>query len=321
MLAAATPVHGGLVFAVRPDMLGIGLQTTGVLLVLATLFAERPRENIILGAYACFGLAASIKQLFVVAPLVSTSLLVAAAVRGRLRYQAVARGLALAGLIIATGYGLEEWMTEGRMSQALIRAAGNVVRVHRADWPFVRNIFLALTWKCAGLISLGAAAGIALLLTRPSPWRRLVAGLGAVLVTLAAALEGLQLYSASMAASVSIVIVVLALLALVVPACAICERRAFFGSRVDAALGLYLLGELALMAVLCRQSTGAGTTTPCRRSSSRPCYRPGPWRVRSKPRSALERCLWWSSPPWPCRFSPSPTPWRSPTASVSRARL
>ncbi len=45
-------------------------------------------------------------------------------------------------------------------------------------------------------------------------------------------------------------------IALVVPAGLVWERRAIFGSRVDAALGLYLLGELALMAVLCRQSTG-----------------------------------------------------------------
>jgi hypothetical protein len=257
LLAAATPVHGGLPFAVRPDMLGIGFQTTGVLLVMRALGSQRPSEAIVLAAYACFAMAACIKQLFVMAPLLSTCLLLAAACRGRLALAAVGRAVALAAFIVFCCYGAEQWVTAGRMSQALITAARNVTLVHPADWSFATNIFLALTWKCAGVILLALAAGTGLLLVQPTVWRRTVAGLATALVALVVALEAAQLYSASMAISASIVIVELAAIALVVPAGIVWERRAVFGSRIDAALGLYLLGELALVAVLSRQSTGA----------------------------------------------------------------
>ena len=42
-LIAASPVVGAIPFTVRPDMLGVALQTTGVLLVFSVLRSERPR--------------------------------------------------------------------------------------------------------------------------------------------------------------------------------------------------------------------------------------------------------------------------------------
>ncbi len=59
LLFAATPIHGGVVFEVRPDMLGVALQTLGVLLVLSALRIERHRHATILTAFAAFGLAAA----------------------------------------------------------------------------------------------------------------------------------------------------------------------------------------------------------------------------------------------------------------------
>ena len=57
LLVAATPVHGGLPLEVRPDVLGIGLQTTGILLVLSALNSQpRPKANW-LAAFVCFGAA------------------------------------------------------------------------------------------------------------------------------------------------------------------------------------------------------------------------------------------------------------------------
>ena len=81
----------GVPFEVRPDMLGVGFQTTGVLLLLAALRGGTARRRGFLAAFACFGLAAGIKQLFVVAPAISTVLLLAAWRRGRLASKAIAR--------------------------------------------------------------------------------------------------------------------------------------------------------------------------------------------------------------------------------------
>jgi hypothetical protein len=256
-LAAATPVHGGLAFAVRPDMLGVGLQTTAVLLVLKSLTAERPQESLLAVAFACFGLAIGIKQLFVVAPATSAALLIAAAARGRLSYAALARAIARAAAIIAVIYGLEEWGTGGRMSQAVITAALHVGRVHPAGWAFVGNMLLALIWKSAGLFAVWAAAGAALLTTQPGRGRRAVAAASTAIVAVIVALEAIQLRFAHMALSAGIVIGVLLLIVFLVPGSGFWERRNVFGGRVDLALWLYLMGELVLVALLSRQSTGA----------------------------------------------------------------
>ncbi len=67
-LIASVPVVGLIPFTVRPDMLGVGLQTTGVMLVLAALRSERASGRAIAGAYAAFGLAICVKQHFVGGP-------------------------------------------------------------------------------------------------------------------------------------------------------------------------------------------------------------------------------------------------------------
>jgi hypothetical protein len=257
LLAAATPIYGGLPFEVRPDMFGVGLQTTAICLVLKSLGTDRPPEIGIALAFACFGLAASVKQLFVVAPALSAGLLLAAASNGRLRFAALARSLALAAAVVAFVYGFEDWATAGRMSQAIVNAALNVNRVHPAGWPFVGNLFLALAWKCAGVISLWAAAAIAILAIQPSPGRRALAGAGSALLVMIVALEAVQVYFAHMAVSAGIVIGVLLLMLLLVPCSVVWERRSVFGGRVDRALWLYLIGELTFVALLSRQSTGA----------------------------------------------------------------
>jgi hypothetical protein len=71
LLVAGIPVHGGLALEVRPDILGIGLQTTGILLVLSALNASRVAETRLAAAFACFGIALCVKQHFVMAPLIS----------------------------------------------------------------------------------------------------------------------------------------------------------------------------------------------------------------------------------------------------------
>ena len=152
-------------FEVRPDMLGVGLQTTGVLLLLSALRTDGPAERLP-GGLRRFGLAACIKQHFVVAPAISTVLLLAAWRDGRLGSKAIARVLLSTLAIVVLCYGLEEWATGGRMSRSVFAAAGNVVRIHPADWYFAGKIVLALIWKCVGIILLAAAALVAMVPAR-----------------------------------------------------------------------------------------------------------------------------------------------------------
>ena len=91
LLVAATPIYGGIPFEVRPDMLGIAFQMTGILLVLAAIANVPVRESKLNAAAVCFAAAVCTKQQFLVAPLVSVVLMVEARASGRLGVTAIAR--------------------------------------------------------------------------------------------------------------------------------------------------------------------------------------------------------------------------------------
>jgi len=254
---AATPVFSGLPFEVRPDMLGVGLQTFGVLLLLAALLRERPGESGLHTAFACFGLAACIKQQFVVAPAIGTVLLMAAWAHGRIGLKAIARPILTALAIVGLCYGLDEWGTGRRMSRSVFVAAGSVGRIHPADWYAAGNIFLALMWKCGGIILLAAAALVAMVSARPGMGRRLIAAAGTGLIAVIAALTVLQLFVVKMWLSVLIVAGLILIMSGMIPVGVLIERRSMLGGKVDSALWALCAGELALTAILCRMSTGA----------------------------------------------------------------
>ena len=150
LLAAATPIYGGLPFEVRPDMLGIAIQTWGVVLFFGALEREKPGKRAILLAFVCFALAACVKQHLVVAPAVSAIFLVAAAGRGRITMRTAAGTLLLALGIVLLYFGLEELASSGRMSCAAFRAAGQSTEIHPATWGAALRWLLVICWKCAG---------------------------------------------------------------------------------------------------------------------------------------------------------------------------
>ena len=163
LLIAASPVVGVMPYTVRPDMLGVALQTTGVLLVLSVLRSDRPSGNSLAAAFAAFGLAVCVKQHYVVAAAISTPLLLSAWLRGRLPFNLIARGL-LTGLTIAlVVYGTEELATGGKMSLAVFQAAASVSAVHPGDWMRGYIVNFAIIGKTSGLVALMAAVSMAAL--------------------------------------------------------------------------------------------------------------------------------------------------------------
>jgi hypothetical protein len=256
LLLAATPVFGGLPFECRPDMLGVGVQTTGVLLVVASLLEDIPRASRLTAAFVCFGLAACIKQQFVVAPAICTVLLVAAWLRGRIDLVNVALPLLTALAIVFIYYSFEEWASAGRMSRSVFVATGSVPRIHPADWLFAANILLALIWKCVGLILLAAAALAAKTLSRPGTLARFLSGAGACLIAAIAALTVLQLFVVRMGLSALVVAGLLITMSWMI-ATGLFQRRLLLAGKVDQALAWFCAGEVALTAILSRLSTGA----------------------------------------------------------------
>ena len=257
LLAAATPIYGGLFVEVRPDMLGVAIQTWGVVVLLRALQAERPNPRLVLLAFACFGAAACVKQQLAVTPGVSMFLVAAACREKRVAFGTLVGALLCTAAVLFAYYGLEIAMTRGQIALAAYRAASACSVVHPATWRSAGESMLVLCWKCVGLILLLAAACLAVLPARAPWWQRSIAWAGTGLIALVSALTIVQIFVATPAISGLIVfcLVVVLFSLLVFGAAAIVRARRIGG--IDVALTLYFAGELALMFYLFRLSTGA----------------------------------------------------------------
>ena len=259
LLIVASPVVGVMPYAVRPDMLGVALQTTGVFLVLSVLRSERPRGTRLPTAFAAFGLAACVKQHYVVATAISTVFLISALLRGRLSFKLVACGLLTGLTIVLVVYGTEDLATGGRMSQAVFRAAAAATRVHPADSIRASIVFIAILGKSSGLIAMMVAAGLANVGARGRAGVAAIVFPGTVLMVLIAASGLLNLLGIVVTRRDSLLGAVnLAIgLFLVVPACYLRAPRDRLSDELDRVLWIYLAAELVVATILSRMSTGA----------------------------------------------------------------
>ena len=66
---------------------------------------------------------------------------------GRLGLASIVRCVSIALAIVVLYYGMEEWITAGRMSRSILVAAGSVGNVHPSDWFASPRIFF---WCSSG---------------------------------------------------------------------------------------------------------------------------------------------------------------------------
>ncbi len=256
LLIAAAPVLAGQPFTVRPDMVGLALQTWGVVLVLGALEKPATAGRRLVWAYIAFGLAVCVKQHLVAAGAVSTLVLLLAWRRGQIRSDAIVRGLASAALVASVVYGLEWVVTAGRIWDAAFVAAGGVGRVHPGDWLHVGTVFSAVVGKSAGIVGLLATAVLAESRT-PSAAGRWALAAGYFMVGSIAVLSVVQHVDTSQWSSGSLLVVELAALLLVIPAGAAMARRSRSDRRLDSILWVYGAAEVVVVVILSRLSTGA----------------------------------------------------------------
>ncbi len=254
-LIASVPVVGNMPFTVRPDMLGVGLQTTGVMLVLTALLSERPSGRAIAGAFALFGLAVCVKQPFVGGPIVSTILLVWASrnrpvVRGRVKL-----GLLIALTVLAAVYLIEELASQGWMSRSAFMAAAGTARIHPVGWKITLIVLVAIIGRSSFLIGLMAAAAMGqLTVKRRGAGLVALTMIGTAAVGTVAILRIFRLSNYDVAISTAAVSVCLFL---IIPICVFVERRTIFANRLDASLCLFAAAEAAIVVALCQASAGA----------------------------------------------------------------
>ena len=141
------------------------------------------------------------------------------------------------------------------MSRSILVAAANVGSIHPADWPFTLNLWLALIWKCVGLILLLAASGLAIVSARLSLARQTLIAASTALIGVVVALTVCQFVVAKTDFARLLVLGLLVFIAVVIPVCVFFEKS-LFADFIDVALWTFVAGEMALMAVLWRMSTG-----------------------------------------------------------------
>src|SRR5262249_47262261 len=176
LLVAASPVLAGQPFAVRPDMVGVALQTWGVALALGPLTeAESGSGRRLALASALFGTSVCVKQHLLAGWAVSVAMAVWGRLRGRPVFPALAwlivPGAAIAGLV----YGAEWLATGGRVWEATVVVASRVGRVHPASWGSVKILFMGVVGRSAGTLAVLASAGLIAAGRRPGAPRWLAA--------------------------------------------------------------------------------------------------------------------------------------------------
>jgi hypothetical protein len=259
LLILASSVVGVMPYTVRPDMLGVALQTTGVLLVLSALRSERPRGIILAAAFAAFGLALCVKQHYVAAPAISTILLVSAWLRGRLAFHMIACGLLTALVLIVVVYGTEELVTGGMMSQSVMGAALAASRVHYGGWGRGEMVASLLVGKSSGLVEIMTAAALASIGARRGTGRAAFVFAATGLVAVIAAWTVVNAFEINVISWDMILgeYLLSAAVFLVIPACLLVAPRILWVRQLDRLVGIYLVAELALVTFQGWMSTGA----------------------------------------------------------------
>jgi hypothetical protein len=158
VLVAASPVLGCLSVTVRPDAMAAALQTLGVVLVLRALRKGSPQAGDLMIAYAAFALAFCAKQHSLVAPAVSTALLMGAWTRGRVSWRPILLAHGLAVTIVALDLAIEEGITGRMMIRSVFVLPGGPFRaINYGAWSHLGWVAGIVAKKSIGLLALAGA--------------------------------------------------------------------------------------------------------------------------------------------------------------------
>ena len=256
LLFLASPILAGLPFAVRPDMLGVALQSLGILLVLASLNKAGGSKLRLIGGYAAFGLALCVKQNLVVELAVCSVLLLRNRRAAGISMASVVLCLATCAAIVSTVYAAEWVITAGAIWQSAFVAAGEVGGIYPGKLDHLFAITYGLVLRESGFLALLALLGLTCVGFMPGVFRKLLIVAGTAIFSIIAVnfaawgslrTNGLEVAAYFMSLSAPIVFA----------GCCLPSRKILPGDRLDGVLWVCLAGEIAVVLVLSYLSTGA----------------------------------------------------------------
>lgn len=255
-LIASSPVLAGFPVAVRPDLLGVALQTWAVALAaedfVATNAGHRSDRRLVV-ASVLFGLAACVKQHLVIAWAIVAAWVVADLLRGRKNPGRLAQAVIPGALTVLLVYGGEWLATDGRIWGAAFVAAAHVGAVHPGGWLHVATVIAAMSGKGAGLSAAALAGTLGTRGRRPAA----IVGSGAALVATIAIMAWIQLWWSGPWVAASLSIASLAGLGLAALGWIVPVRVRDPRGRIDRLLLVILAAEVIVLIALCRTSSGA----------------------------------------------------------------
>ncbi len=255
-LIVSSPILAGFPVAVRPDLLGMALQTWAVVLAaeeaLATDAGRRPGRSLVV-ASVLFGLAACVKQHLAIAWAIVAAWVAVDSLRRRMSLGRLAQAVIPGALTAFLVYGGEWLATDGRVWGSAFVAAAHVGAVHPGGWIHVATVIAAMSGKGAGLAASALAGGV----RAGGTARTRVLGPGAALVAAIAILAWLQLWCTGPWVAASLSIASLAALGLAAIGWIAPARQPDPPGKIDRLLLVLIAVELVMLIGLCRASSGA----------------------------------------------------------------
>lgn len=164
-LIVSSPILAGFPFAVRPDLVGVALQTWSIAFaaedILAMSAGHRPGRRLVV-ASILFGLAACVKQHLVIAWAIAAAWVAADLLRRRVGLGRLVEVVVPGALTVFLVYGTEWLATAGRIWGAAFAAAACVGMVHPGGWLHVATVIAAISGKGAGLAAMAFAGTVGL---------------------------------------------------------------------------------------------------------------------------------------------------------------
>ncbi|MFO0957706.1 MAG: glycosyltransferase family 39 protein [Isosphaeraceae bacterium] len=159
LLIAGSPLMGSYPATMRPDLLGIALQTGGLALAAAVAIDPNTRAARRLTiAFGLFALAFLTKQHYIVGPIASALWLAIACKSRRSLIGPLLGACALFVAIVAGCLAVENRITQGAMMRSVFQLPGELQHVTAGSWAYVAVVFVETFKRGLPLLAMGLAA-------------------------------------------------------------------------------------------------------------------------------------------------------------------